>query len=138
MGIEPTRDCFKPHTGFEDQGRQPGRRPPPYHPETSFANRQKALDESGNRERALISHGTENLNIISRFVSNGELTVLADALAAHGKTLTDAGRFYLEHLNTEQENRRSRPVTTVLQLVHQTRVHGIQSRQGHRDPCGRP
>jgi hypothetical protein len=29
MGIEPTRDCFKPHTGFEDQGRQPGRRPPP-------------------------------------------------------------------------------------------------------------
>lgn|GEM_PF-1312058 len=29
MGIEPTQDFVEPYTGFEDQGRQPGRLPPP-------------------------------------------------------------------------------------------------------------
>lgn len=30
MGIEPTWDFVEPHTGFEDQERQPGRLPPPF------------------------------------------------------------------------------------------------------------
>jgi integrase len=76
-----------------------------------FSNRQEALDEAGKIEQALLSHGTERLNDIAQFVSNGELTVLADALTIHGKTLADAGRFYLDHLNTEKEKRQSRPVS---------------------------
>jgi len=76
-----------------------------------FSKRQEALAEAGKIERALLSHGTERLNDIGQFVSNGELTVLANALAIHGKTLADAGRFYLDPLSTENEKRQSRPIS---------------------------
>jgi len=81
----------------------------------NFTNRAKALAKAAELESILLTHGGGTLSDFGQLVSsNGELTKYVEVLAIHGKTLSDAAEFYLAHLTRQDEIRRSRPISAII------------------------
>lgn len=88
----------------------------------SFKEKNHALERAKEIGDAVKKHGFDALNNISGQLTNQRLNQLSDTLSQHGKTIDDAGKFYIAHLEAEKAKENSLLISELCQLWYDDKL----------------